>query len=177
MKNFTTFITEMPRMSRDHTKTVMTYMSDKVRKHLSSLDHHNKIGSDMYHHKVGDNHVYYNKTDNGIGELSVIDKYHTQTGTDKGSGSANNIHEFMKKHAELHGHVRSDSTNTKGSKHLWTSLIKSKPKNKSFYVHNLNTGDKESVDYTNIDSKSSKIWGTSKQHEHARLVMQHHDQG
>jgi hypothetical protein len=79
----------------------------------------------------------------------------------------------MKHHAEQHGKIMSDAENTKGSKNLWTSLVKSKPENKTFHVVNDKTKEEHQVDHSNIDKESNHIWGKTADKRNIRIEMRH----
>lgn len=143
---------------------------------LASLPHKH-IGNGVYHHRSEDGkNLYFNKDAHGNAkDLSVIDKNHIQKSASKGGEGAHQIHDFMVKHAEKHGRVISDETNTAGSKHLWTSLVKASPKNKTFHMVDHNTGKEHPINKNNIDDMSHKIWGKSDAHSRVHIEMRHHD--
>lgn len=177
MLKFSDFLLEMPQINTYHTKSLMKTMSDQNRDLIhNSTEKEHHIGNGIYYKNIDDNHTYYKKDSEGKpNEFSVISRGNTHSFTHRGTGTANTIHQIMIHHAEKHGFIQSDTSNTEGSKKLWTSLIKSKPKNKSFHVINKYTREKISVDHTNIDKLSNDIWGTSTKHGETRLVMKHND--
>lgn len=177
MKGFIFYLNEMPKLDPNITKTVFSRGVQHTKYQLPKLKHDN-LGDDVFHHTSSNgNHYYFNKNEDGsTKDLSVINKNHSQLAAGKGSNDKHNIHKFMIKHAETYGKVSSDSTNTTGSKHLWTSLIKSKPKNKSFHIVDDRNKSEEDVDHSNVDNKAHKIWGTGKEYSHIKLEMRHHDE-
>lgn len=177
MQRFKSYLLEMPQINTYHSKALMNHMADQNRDlihHSSEEEHH--VGGGIYHKNIDGDHTYYKKDNSGKpNEFSVISNGNTHKFTHKGTGSVKNIHNIMTHHAEKHGFIQSDTSNTEGSKKLWTSLIKSKPKNKSFHVINKYTREKIPVDHANIDKLSNAIWGTSSKHGETRLVMKHND--
>lgn len=175
MLSFKSFLKESPQIQSNIRKDVEDSAAAH-RKHLSNKDHIH-IKDDYYYNKHSNGDTsYFRKENNKIKELSVINKDHEQKLIDKGKGGdSNHIHEFMKHHAEVNGHISSDAINTKGSKNLWKNLIKNKPKNKSFSYTNTYTGEDHPLDHTNIDHKESTIWGEHLKHSKYKLKMKHND--
>lgn len=134
------------------------------------------INHNFYHKRINGDYIYYNKnSDNEVNAFSIVSDNNTHKLTHKNTGDAHQIHLFMIHHAEKHGFIQSDESNTEGSKNLWTTLIKSKPVNKTFHVINTQTQEKFSVNSNNIDDVSDKIWGKHSRFNNIRLVMTHHD--
>jgi hypothetical protein len=176
MKSFVSFLYEMPQINTYISKERFKRKAAETTGKLSSLPHKD-IGRGIYHHKDEDGrHFYFNKDSNGNAkDLSVIDKDNIQKSASKGGEGSHNIHDFMIKHAENHGKVTSDETNTMGSKHLWSTLVKSAPKNKTFHMVDHNSGSEHLIDKNNIDAMSHKIWGKSDSHGNINIEMRHHD--
>lgn len=178
MKSFVSFLEEMPQINTYHSKELMNNMSNQNREMIHKSDSkESHLGDGIHYKNIDGDHVYYKKDNDGKPkEFSVVSSGNTHRFTHKGNGDSRNIHSFMIKHAEKHGRIQSDTSNTEGSKKLWTSLIKSKPKSKSFYVVNKYTREKTQIDHNNIDKMSPHIWGTSSKHNETRIVMQHNDE-
>jgi len=175
MLDFKNYIAEAPQMSPTLTKNAMRSMTnsftrDNLTKHPET---HKHLGGDYYYHKEGDTHQYFRKHDGNIKEISLVTRDHVHKVTDSGGGDVKHIHNFMKHHAETHGRIRSDATNTKGSKSMWIGLVKSKPTHKTFHVINTKTNKEHPVDHHTIDKESHKIWGDSDDHQHIRIEMRH----
>ena len=134
------------------------------------------IDHNFYHKKINDDHVYYNKNSNNeVNAFSIVSNDNVHKLTHKNNDDSHQIHLFMTHHAEKHGFIQSDESNTEGSKNLWTTLIKSKPVNKTFHVINAHRQEKFLVSSDNIDDVSDKIWGKHSRFNNIRLVMTHHD--
>lgn len=176
MKTFKQFLSENPAINTYWNKTrIRNDISNKVRDDIrKEPEKHKNIAGDYYAHKQGDNTAYFRKHDNDIKEVSVVTKNHVQKVVDKGeTGDAKHIHNFMKHHAEQHGKISTDTENTQGSKKLWSSLIKSKPENKTFHVVNTKTKEEHPVDHTNIDKESDSIWGKTADKRNIKVEMRH----
>lgn len=176
-KEFTSLL-ETPTMNNFLSKDIMNDLATKARQAINdSPSTEENIDHNSYHKMVNGDHAYFNKNDAGeINALSFVTKDNVHKITHKNTGSAQQIHSFMIHHAEQYGAIQSDMTNTEGSKHLWTSLVKSSPPNKKFHYENLNTNEKVPVDANNIDKHSDNIWGRHSKFNDIRMVMTHHDQ-
>ncbi len=178
MKKFKEFtnLLETPIMNSYWTKDKISILSDTAKQNIKDSTYpENKIDNNFYYKMVNGDHAYFNKNNDKVNAFSIVTKDNIHKLTHKGTDNAQQIHNFMIHHAEQHGSIKTDTNNTKGSKHLWTSLIKSKPINKNFHYLNLNTQEKVSVDSNNIDDVSDKIWGRHSKFNNIQLVMTHHD--
>jgi hypothetical protein len=177
MKTFQKFIAEMPQINTYHNKDRMSEYAEDVRNRIhNSSEKEEKLGNNIYRKNIENNHVYYNKDENSYPkEISIISRGNTHLFTHRGSGNTSTIHKFMLHHAKEYGSLQSDTSNTEGSKKLWTSLIQSNPKNKSFHTVNKYTREKKPLDSNTLNSNIDQIWGQSTKHSEIRLVMTHHD--
>jgi hypothetical protein len=175
-KEFTSLL-ETPMMNNYWTKDKMSVLSDTAKQNIKDSTYpEEKVGHDFYHKIVNGDHAYFNKNNDGeVNAFSLVTKDNIHKLTHKNTGTAQQIHSFMIHHAKQHGSIKTDMTNTEGSKHLWTSLVKSSPPNKKFHYENLVTNEKVPVDTNNIDTVSDKIWGRHSKFNDVKLVMTHHD--
>jgi len=171
------FVSETPLMDTYFTKEKMDILTNETRRLINaSPSSEEKLEQNFFHKTLNGDHAYFNRDDNGdINAFSLVTKDNVHRLTHKNTGCAQQIHSFMIHHAEQYGSIKSDTTNTKGSKHLWTSLIKSNPSNKKFHTINSNTKEKIPIDANNIDDVSDKIWGRHSKFNDITLVMTHHD--
>lgn len=171
------FILETPWMNTYFSKEKMDILTHDTRQLINdSPSPEEKVDQNFFHKTLNGDHAYFNRDDNGeINAFSLVTKDNVHRLTHKNTGSAQQIHSFMIHHAEQYGSIKSDTTNTKGSKHLWTSLVKSNPTNKKFHTINSNTEEKNPIDANNIDGVSDKIWGRHFKFNNIILVMTHHD--
>ena len=178
MKKFKDFanLLENPMMNDYLSKDKMDNLGEQTRYLIkNSTSPEEKVGHNLYHKMLDGDHAYFNKKDNEVNALSIVTNNNVHRMTHKNNGSGKQIHTFMLHHAEQHGSIQSDMSNTEGSKHLWTSLVKSKPVNKSFHTLNVKTQEKVPVDANNINEVSDKIWGRHSKFNDIRMVMIHHD--
>lgn len=174
MLNFKQFITEMPEMNSFLSKERVRDGSKDIDKVLAQTKEETHLGNGIFTKKIGNIAYYYNKNhDNSTKDFSVVTDDNVHKLTRKGGTRQHQIHDFMIHHATNHGLVRSDDSNTEGSKKLWIELIKKKPKNMSFHVQS--PSGNFSVDHTNIDDHADKIWGLGRHYKAVRLEMRHDD--
>jgi hypothetical protein len=171
MITFKEYLLEQPSMDGE-TKETSSGMASALRANIQSMNHKNAthIGNGNYHLPAANGaHVYFHKHLGKVREFSYITKDGTHQATDKADGNVEHIHHFMKHHAEHHGPVKTYTTNSKGAVKLWSGLIKTKPKNKTFHVVDSKTNTETHVDHSNIDEKTPSIWGED--HKHITLEM------
>lgn len=174
MQRFKSFVIEMPQINKDITKSVNARGINPVKTQLKKEKHENLGNGVFKHHISNGNHYYFNKNNDNIHDISIVNNKNEQIGVHKGSDGQHKIHDFMIKHAEDHGKISTSKINTPGSKHLWVSLVKSNPKNKTFHLIDKNTGTETKIDSNNIDSKSHHIWGIDNKFSNIALEMRHH---
>jgi len=76
---------------------------------------------------------------------------------------------MMKHYIHNHNPLSQDSTNTPGSKKLWTDFVKSSPENIEFHhTHNGNKITKLNKD--NIDKESKNIWKDENEGQDHRIL-------
>jgi len=124
-----------------------------------------------YHHLQlnKDTHLYYRHDGVEPKEMSYISK-NIQTGTEKGKdGDSAHIHAFMMHHLQNNHSIESSNSNTNGSKKLWTNFIKKNP-NLNHSAINTITNKSTKLTPENVDTESSKIWGSDSKFANIRIV-------
>lgn len=175
-KTYRDFISEMPSINTHFSKEEMGGLADDYRDIIKN--HSNKethLGNGHYHTDVGTSHAYYTKNQDGSpNAISIVNKEdNVHRMVHKGSDSAATIHKFMTHHAKTHGSIKTDISNTKGSKHLWHSLVKSSPDHMKFYMHDRRKGTTQEINKHNIDDHINHIWGNSGHHTRVQVEMKH----
>lgn len=172
MKSFKEYILESPEILNTPRNT-WNSLYKKSREYIKS--NHSKsenIGNNYFHNIINSNHVYYRNEGEEVKEVSIINKEHHQISIDKGiDGDAEHIKNFMKYHAEKHGVVKSDKTQSLGAIHLWKKLIKSEPTKKHFY--HVNGENKIQLKKDNIDKLHDDIWNKNKSNTY--IEMRHNE--
>lgn len=173
MKSFKEFLTETPYLNSYHTPDKVDSAMDIARKEVvTTHSHTTEIGVNKFKVRSDKGHYYYHMNDGKPKEIShiTIDNVHNLTSKGAG-GDSDHIKHFMIHHASMRGLVKSDTQQTHGSRKLWSSLIKSEPKNMTFH-HVTHNGETE-ITSNNLDSLDRKIWTnkTTKHDDH--LEMRH----
>ena len=174
MKKFKEFVSESPMLNSYFNKNRFREFSKEHKSKVESGKHEHLHG-DYYVHHGKELTTYFRKHEGKVKEYSSVTPEHVHKLTDKGAdGDVKHIHNFMIHHSEKHGKISTDDQNTEGSKHLWKSLIKSKPANKTFHVKDHKTGEEHEVDHSNIDNHENSIWSKKHDHMNVSLEMRHH---
>lgn len=127
-------IMEMAEINYATDKATIKKYEAKMRDSISSNQSvHERLG-DSYHvikHPSGDR-IYFRKVGDDIKEFSHVTRNNVHMFTAKGDGGdPKHIHNFIKHHINEAGHIFSSSSNTEGSKKLWTVFNDENPQ----YTH------------------------------------------
>ena len=167
------FLNEMPAMMADSLPMLNSKKSEYDTQ-LASAPNNKEfdVDSGEVHsysgkHPEGFQHVYYHKHNGEIGAVSHIIN-NVQKFVHKGSSDKSVIHDIMSHHIGTHGTLSTDRSNSPGSKHLWTSYVKSTHKNIHFTHEYKDVKSKLTPD--NIDAQSDKIWGNTREHSEHKIV-------
>lgn len=172
MKTFKEYLAEMPTINKYHTKEFLRRLGKPVYDYIEKNHNSAKsIGKDHFHLKISNGaDIYYHHDGVSAKEMSYINN-DSQVGVDKNSGDTSHIHSFMRHHIDTNGKLKSDSSNTEGSKKLWKTFIKNNKDLKYHYVDDK-TGIKTEVNSDNIDNHESKIWGDSDKFRDLKIVAE-----
>lgn len=173
MKSFKSFIKETPQLNAFLEKPIMK----SIRKQYSDTikqNHHNAelIDKENNFYKLKEGkytHYYRMGSDDNPIEISSFDNENSQRHVSKGDGNSENNIKFMYLHANGVGEIKSDSSNTDGSKNLWKKIIKSPEDGFSTFHHYK--GNENTIDQDYLKNNENNIWNTSLDATNHRIVL------
>lgn len=173
MKSFKLFIKETPQLNSYLEKPIMKNIRKQYSDSIKQNHHKSELidkENNFRRIKEGNyTHYYRTDSDNNPVEISSFDKENTQNHVSKGNGNSENNIKFMYLHANDVGEIRSDSSNTEGSKKLWKKIINS-PKEGFSTIHQYK-GKEHKIDQEYLNKNEHNIWNKSLDATNHRIIL------
>lgn len=125
---------------------------------LDAIKNKSKIGENEYKADHENGTAYMHIPNGKVESYSIINDKHEHLNNAKmGDSDSKHIENFIRHHADNHGQVYSDTSQTNGSKNLWKNLIKNSDQNKYKFYHHSKLGTKQ-LTPENLDSEEPHVW-------------------